>query len=453
MTERMVVIGADAAGMSAASQARRRRKAGDLAIVAFEKSAWVSYSACGEPYYIAGYVDDIDDLVARTPERFARDDIDVRIHHEVVAIDIAGATVTVAGPDGEFTEPYDVLMYATGAEPIVPPIEGIRLPGIHPLHTLDDAQTVEKLAAGGPESAVVVGGGYVGLEVAEALAERGVMPTVVTLGPGVLERTLDPDLGTEVADRMRDMGFPVYDGHPVSGFEDRGGRVAAVHTETGLTFPAELVVLGMGTRPRAGLAKEAGIPVGNTGAVAVDDRQRTRVEGVWAAGDCAEATHRITGAQVNFHLGTIANKQGRVAGIDIGGGDAAFPGVLGTAITKVCDLEIARTGLTEAEAAEAGFDAVAAITGSTTRAGYMPGAAPMKIKTVVENSTGRLLGAQIVGGPGAGKRIDVLAAVLWSGMSLADLEFADLSYAPPFSSTWDPVQIAARNGLRAAGVR
>ncbi len=279
------------------------------------------------------------------------------------------------------------------------------------------------------------------------------MPTVVTLGPGVLERTLDPDLGTEVADRMRDMGFPVYDGHPVSGFEDRGGRVAAVHTETGLTFPAELVVLGMGTRPRAGLAKEAGIPVGNTGAVAVDDRQRTRVEGVWAAGDCAEATHRVTGGQVNFHLGTVANKQGRVAGIDIGGGDAAFPGVLGTAITKVCDLEIARTGLTEAEAAEAGFDAVAAITGSTTRAGYMPGAAPMKIKTVVENSTGRLLGAQIVGGPGAGKRIDVLAAVLWSGMSLADLEFADLSYAPPFSSTWDPVQIAARNGLRAAGVR
>ncbi len=450
MAERLIVIGADAAGMSAASQARRRRDASDLEIVAFEKSGWVSYSACGEPYYVAGDVDELDDLVARTPEQFAKRDIDVRIHHEVVGIDTAVGTVTVRGPDGaETTEGYDQLMYATGAEPIVPPIDGIDLDGIFPLHTLDEAAAIKDRLAG-VEHAVVVGGGYVGLEVAEALREQGITPPLLSLGPGVMERTLDEDMSVIVARLMGDMGFPMYDGHPVAGFEGTDGRVTAVHTTTGERLPAELVVLGMGTRPRIQLAQDAGIPVGEAGGVAVDDRQRTRVDGVWAAGDCAEATHRITGRQVNYHLGTIANKQGRVAGINLGGGDAAFPGVLGTAITKVMDLEIARTGLSMEEAAAAGIDAVAAMTRSTTISGYMPGSERIRIKTVAERGTARLLGAQIVGGQGSGKRIDVFATALWTGMALDELEYADLSYAPPFSSTWDPVQIAARNAWRAA---
>ncbi len=447
----MIVVGADAAGMSAAAQARRRRDKNDLEILAFEKSAWISYSACGEPYFVAGEVE-FDDLLTRTPERFAQDDIDVRIHHEVVAIDTAAGTVTVRGPDGaEADHGYDVLMYATGTEPIVPRWDGIDLGGIHALHTLDDATTIESLVTEGTEPIVIVGAGYIGLEVAEALRVRGVTPTIVTLGPGVLERTLDPDIGTMVADRVRSMGIPVHEA-AVSGFTGAGGQVTAVHTADGSEFPASLVVLGLGTRPRTALAEAASIPRGATGAVAVDDRQRTRVAGVWAAGDCAEATHRITGEQVNFHLATIANKQGRVAGMNIGGDDFTFPGVLGTAITKVCELELARTGLTEAEAAAAGIDAVAALTRSTTLSGYMPGSTDMHIKVVAGRGSGRLLGAQICGGPTAAKRIDVFAAALWSGMSLEELEFADLSYAPPFSSTWEPVQIAARNARRAARI-
>ncbi len=224
---------------------------------------------------------------------------------------------------------------------------------------------------------------------------------------------------------------------------DSSGRVTGIACD-GSDIPADLVVLGLGTRPVAELAADAGIPIGPTGAVAVDDRQRTRVEGVWSAGDCAEALHRLTGQPANVHLGTVANKQGRVAGINLGGEDARFPGILGTAITKFMDLEIARTGLGEAEAAAHGIDAVAAITESSTTAGYWPDAAPMTLKVVAERGTGRLLGAQIVGGPTAGKRIDTLATGIWNDMDGHSFSMMDLSYAPPFSGTWDPVLIAAR---------
>ena len=198
------------------------------------------------------------------------------------------------------------------------------------------------------------------------------------------------------------------------------------------------------------LAEQAGIPLGETGAIAVDDHQRTKVEGVWAAGDCAEATHVVTGTPVNLHLGTIANKTGRVAGINLSGGDTAFAGVLGTAITKVCDLEIARTGLRESEAIDAGFDAVSATVSGTTSAHYWPTAAPVTVRAVAERGTGRLLGAQIVGGPGAGKRIDVFATALWGRMSAEDLAWVDLAYAPPFSGVWDIIHIAARKAAQAA---
>ena len=220
-------------------------------------------------------------------------------------------------------------------------------------------------------------------------------------------------------------------------------RVESVGCE-GETHPAEAVVLGLGFRPESSLAAQAGIGLGPTGAVAVDDRQRTDADGVWAGGDCAEARHRLTGRPVNFHLGTIANKAGRVAGIGIGGGDARFPGVLGTAITKVCDLEIASTGLRPADAAAAGFDAVTGDAQGTTAAGYWPSASPMTIRTTAERNGGRLLGAQVVGGPGAGKRIDVFAAAVWNGMTAHELAWADLAYAPPFSGVWDLIHIAAR---------
>ncbi len=451
MTERLIVVGGDAAGMSAASQARRRRSPSELEIVAFERSSYVSYAACGEPYHVAGYIDPLERLVARTPERFAEMDIEVHTRHEVVAIDLDDRSVEVRDLDGErtFSTPFDQLLIATGATAVRPPIEGIDLPGVYGLRTLDDARALRAEADRGEGSVVVVGGGYIGLEVAEAFCVRGWDVTVVEAASSVLPRTFDTDMGDRVVGALENMGIGVVTADPVVRITGTD-RAAGVETEND-KYPADVVVLGIGSRPEVSLAEAAGIPLGETGAIAVDDHQRTRVEGVWAAGDCAEATHVVTGKPVNLHLGTVANKTGRIAGINLSGGDVAFPGVLGTAITKVCDLEIARTGLRESEALDAGFDAVSATVSGTTSAHYWPEAAPVTVRAVAERGTGRLLGAQIVGGPGAGKRIDVFATALWGRMSADDLSWVDLAYAPPFSGVWDIIHIAARKAAQAAG--
>ena len=444
MVDRMVVIGGDAAGMSAASQARRRRPADDLEIIALERSSWVSYSACGEPYYVAGYVEPLQRLVARTPERFAQMDIEVRTRHEATAIDLDRRRVSVTALDsGDRSElGFDTLMIGTGARPLRPPIGGAHLPGVFGLHTLDDAVALRAAADAGPGNAVVVGGGYVGLEAAEAFHSRGWKVTILTSGKAVLDRTLDPDLGSQVVSAIEKMGIRVVTGTRVECING-ADRVESVGCDDE-THPAEVVVLGLGFRPESSLAAQAGIGLGPTGAISVDDRQRTDADGVWAGGDCAEAAHRLTGRPVNFHLGTVANKAGRVAGINIGGGDARFPGVLGTAITKVCDLEISSTGLRLPDAAAAGYDAVVGDAHGSTTAGYWPAASPMTIRVAAERVGGRILGAQVVGGPGAGKRIDVFATAIWNGMTAEDLAWADLAYAPPFSGVWDLIHIAAR---------
>ncbi|MCU1675142.1 MAG: FAD-dependent pyridine nucleotide-disulfide oxidoreductase [Frankiales bacterium] len=235
----------------------------------------------------------------------------------------------------------------------------------------------------------------------------------------------------------------------VSGIETTDGRASAVQTEAGTVLPADLVVLGLGVRPNVALAREAGIPLGTSGGIAVDRRMRTQAEGVWSAGDCVESVHRLSGQRVVVALGTHANKQGRVAGINLGGGYATFPGVIGTAVTKVCDLEVARTGLSMAEADAAGFSYVTASVDSTTRAGYFPGAKPIRVKLLAERRTGRLLGAQVVGREGAAKRIDVFASAIWNEMSVDEVLSLDLSYAPPFAPVWDPVLIAARKAFEA----
>jgi len=249
-------------------------------------------------------------------------------------------------------------------------------------------------------------------------------------------------MATDVAGAMRIAGIDLRLGTAVTGFTVVSGRVAAVETAAG-AVAADIVVIGLGVRPNAGLARAAGIGVGESGGIQVDDHLCTDKPHIWAAGDCVESHHRMTGRSVVVALGTHANKQGRVAGTNIAGGDAAFGGVLGTAITRFQDVEIARTGLTEREAAAAGLDAIGVTTEASTRAHYYPGAQPMKIKMVVERGTGRLLGAQIVGGAGAGKRIDVLATALWNRMTVAEVAGMDLSYAPPFSPVWDPVLLAA----------
>ena len=440
---RMVVVGGDAAGMSAASQARRRRTPADLEIVAFERGPHVSYSACGLTYYAGDVVKDWRDLVARTAEEFSSQDIEVRTGHEVEAVDLEARRVRVRDLDAGrvVEEAWDVLVVATGSEPVRPPIDGIDLPGVYGLSVLQDGIDLRRAVDAGPERAVIVGGGYIGLEAAEALVKRGIPTALVEAAPQVMGR-MDPDMGELVSQAVRDIGVELYLEEEVEAIEG-DDRVRAVRTAA-RTLDADLVVLGLGTRPGVGLAKAAGVELGRSGAIAVNPRMQTRHEGVWAAGDCAEARHLVSGEPVSYHLGTIANKQGRVCGINIGGGYATFPGVLGTAVSKVCDVEVARTGLSEAELGPLGLQWEQAVVESTTRAGYFPGAEPLRAKVVAERRSGRLLGAQIVGREGSAKRIDVFATALWNQMTVAEMVNMDLSYAPPFSPVWDPVLIATR---------
>jgi NADPH-dependent 2,4-dienoyl-CoA reductase/sulfur reductase-like enzyme len=446
-----VVIGGDAGGMTAATQARRLRGPDDLAIVAFERGHFTSYSSCGIPYFVGDVVDDLDTLIVRTPAEFARESIDARIRHEVVEIDLDATKVRVRDLESgtESWEGYDQLLVATGAVPARPRLPGIDSENVFGVQTLDDGvvikEAIEKLR---PRRAVVVGAGYIGLEMAEALVVNGVDVSIVEAAPQPMT-TLDPEMGALVADAMTEMGIHVYVDEPVEGFESAGGAVSAVVTKN-QRLPADVVVLGLGARPNSKLAADAGLEVGEqTRGIVVDQRMQTPVGNVWAAGDVTEKFHRISREKVAIALGTHANKEGRTAGINIGGGYETFPGVVGTAVSKVCDLEAARTGLTEAEAERAGFEFVTATIDSTTRAGYFPGAADIKTKFVAERSSGRLLGAQIIGREGAAKRIDVCATALWCEMTVDEMLNVDLSYAPPFSPLWDPVLVAARKAWQA----
>ena len=446
MTERLVVIGGDAAGMTAASQARKRRGPDDLEILAFERGTYTSYSACGIPYFIGDTVKDLDTLIVRSPEEFKeKQDIEVRIKHEVVGIDLDARRVTVRdlGAGREFEEPYDQLMIATGAVPVRPDLENVDAAGIFGVQVLGDGVAIRKLIdEEEPRRAVVVGAGYIGLEMAEALQLRGIDVTVVERAPEPL-MTLDPDMGELVAEAMRGLDITLYMNEGVSGFAVKDGRVTAVVTDA-REIPADIVILGLGARPNSGLARDAGVPIGPSDGIKVDRRMQTEIDGVWAAGDCAEKFHLVSRQPVAIALGTHANKEGRTAGINIGGGYETFAGVLGTAATKVCSLEVARTGLRESEATAAGFEFLTATTRSTTRAGYFPGTSEITTKMIVERVSGRLLGAQIIGQEGAAKRIDVIATALWNEMSVDEMLGMDLSYAPPFAPVWDPVLITAR---------
>jgi len=457
VSERIVVIGGDAAGMSAASQALRTARAigRDLDVVVLERGAWTSYSACGIPYWVAGDVANGQALVARTAAEHRSNGIDLRLGVEAVEIDLHARTVTSSERSTAVTQtlPFDQLVIATGATPIRPDLPGASARGIHGLQTLDDgAALLESLGSQrNLRRAVVVGAGYIGLEVAEALNRRGVRTCVVDLAPEPMS-TLDPKMGAMVRSAMQGMGIEVRTSTRVEGFEvGDDGWVSGVVTPDG-TLPTDLVVLGIGVRPNTELARRAGLPVGPSGGLSVDRRQVVVGHpGVWAAGDCVETWHRVRQQSVHIPLGTHANKQGRVLGTNVAGGYDTFPGVVGTAITKVCDLEMARTGLGQHEAEAAGFAVAVGMVESTTTSGYMPGASAMTVKVVAERATGRLLGAQIVGaGPGSAKRIDACALAVWNEMSADELAMADMAYAPPFSPVWDPVQIAARRASAAA---
>jgi NADPH-dependent 2,4-dienoyl-CoA reductase/sulfur reductase-like enzyme len=448
VTERLVVIGGDAAGMTAASRARRRRDPEDLEIVAFERGPYTSYSACGIPYLVGDLVTDVDRLVARSPEEHRKNGIDVRTGHEVVAVDVNRRQVRVRDVDAdtgaERDEPFDQLVVATGSIPRRPDLPGVDADGIFGVQTLADGVTVRRAVdERSPHRAVIVGGGYIGLEMAEALVRRGLDVTLVDQTEQPMAAVLDADMGALVSDAIRAVGVTLHLGEPAEGFDTDGSAVRAVRTAN-RTLPADIVILGLGVRPNSDLARDAGIAVGETDGIVTDARMETSVGGVWAAGDCVESMDRVTGLPVVVALGTHANKQGRVVGINVTGGDARFPGIVGTAASKICAYEVARTGLTERQAAQLDLDVVAAMIESTTRAGYFPGAAPITVKVVAERPGGRIVGAQIVGEEGAAKRIDALATAVWNRMPVDEVASLDLSYAPPVSPVWDPVLVAAR---------
>ncbi|MBI4944039.1 MAG: FAD-dependent oxidoreductase [Actinobacteria bacterium] len=474
--------------MSAAHQALRTARAAgvDLRVVALERTAHTSYSACGIPYWVAGDVEDGDRLVARTAQEHRAAGIDLRLGVEAVALDVAARTVT--GVDvatgARATWEYDDVLLATGAAPVVPPwaldADGRFVPGVRAVKDLDDGAAWVAMLDDAPRRGVVVGGGYIGLEMAEAFARKGLTTTLVTRRE--VMGTLDPDMGARVREAVERAGVTVRVGEDVGslsvGPDGRVACVSAVPTGSGTTgsdaagpvagerFEGDVVALGLGARPRSELAVAAGVAVGDFGGVLTDDRQRALgpdgavLPGVWAAGDCCEHVERHGGRRVYVPLGTHANKQGRVAGENIGrsaagdpeggtgGGPARFGGVLGTAITRFAangvHVEIGRTGPTTQQALEAGRDVASLVTESTTASGYMPEASPIAVKVLAEKGSRLLLGLQIVGGPGSAKRVDTAAAAIWLHASVDDVAAMDLSYAPPFSPVHDPVQIACR---------
>ena len=449
MARRLAIVGGDAAGMSAASTAKRRDP--DLEVVAFERGPYTSYSACGIPYYVGGLFDDSDRLISRSPDEHRAKGVDVHARTEVVGIDLAARTLAVVDHQTgkERTEGFDELVLATGAEAVPPPIPGAD--ATEPVRTVDAAERFRAaLRRGGDHHhVVVIGGGYIGIEMAEALVQRDIPSTLVEAMPQLMS-TLDADMAAHVQDAAEGIGVRVLVGTSVEEvLLDDEGAPRAVRAG-GETIDADHVVMATGVKPAVALAKDAGIELGPSGAVAVDDHQRCPGhDGVFAAGDCAESWHRLLRRPVNIQLGTHANKQGRIAGANATGGDFAFPGVIGTAVSRLCRYEVARTGLSEREANEAGIEIVTATVKDRTRAGYFPGAGPIWVKLVCEPGTGRLLGGQIVGVEGAAKRIDVLATCVWAGLTVGEIELLDLGYAPPYSAVYDPVLVAARAAVKA----
>jgi NADPH-dependent 2,4-dienoyl-CoA reductase/sulfur reductase-like enzyme len=469
MSERLVIIGGVAAGMSAAAKARRTNR--DLEIVVYEKSGYISYGACGFPYYIKGDVANIEQLLARTPAQMAEQAITAHVHHEVLAIDPHAHTIQVLNQEtgAQFTDHWDKLIIATGASVSQPPIPGSQLAGIFTLRTVEDALAIKEwLLTEKPRRGVIVGAGYIGLEMAEALRAHDVEVTIVDLAEQVMA-TLDEDMAEHVLAELKTQKVHVCLGQRVTSFvgpaqvRDVVRKVAAkVQSKAGdgaaadngrlrvrevvtanTIFAADIVIFGVGSRPSIKLAQDAGIALGTTGAIAVDAQQRTNVPGIWAAGAVAEAQHLVTGNPTYLPLATTANKQGRVAGTNAAGGEDRFGGVVGTAVVQSFDLTIAHTGLSEKYALFLGFDAAGTTIKASSRAHYMPGSEPMHVKLVVEQGTQRLLGAQIIGKDGVAQRINVIAAALHAGWTIHELAELDLCYAPPVSPVWDPVLVAA----------
>lgn len=454
---RLLIVGGDAAGMSAATSVRRAHP--DVEITVIERGPYTSYAMCGIPYYVSGEVDDPQDLVAKTPQEFAAMDIKVHLRTLATTVDAANQTVRVVDlvDDTERDEPYDQLLLATGAHPEQAPIKGLEEFGFV-VHTLDEGERVRRHleATDTVRTAAVVGAGYIGMEIAEALVKRGIDATLVDRSPQVM-KSLDPEMAAHVEKVLVDFGVRVCLGESLLEVRGDAGVCKEVITDQG-TYAADAVILGMGGKPNLEVAVSAGCEVGSSGGLVVDPQMRTTVPNIWAAGDCVESFDLVAGLRRNVQLGTHANKQGKVAGanlIAVFAGDAptvAFPGVVGTAVTKVCDWQIARTGLTRADAAEAGVDYEVVTFEGSARAGYMDDPGQVFVSMMAERGTGRMLGAQLVGTGNVAKRIDVAATWCHLGVTVQEAQLFDLSYAPPFGGVWDLLQVGARKLVGALGL-
>lgn len=448
MNNKLVIIGGDAAGMTAAAKVRREQP--EREIVVFEKSQYTSYSACGIPYYISEIIETFDELIVRGPEVFREEyNIDVRTLTKVLETDTRNKRVRVLDKQkqSEYWEDYDQLLIATGAKAYCPDVEGYSETNVFGISTLKSGIRLESyIEIEKPKKAVIIGGGYIGLEMAEALLIRGLSVSLVNRSAQVMN-TLDPDMGALVSEAMRKLGVTVYSNEELVRFEQEHSKVTGVVTNK-RTIAADIVVLGMGSYPNTAFLEGSGIALGVKGAIKVNDRMQTNIPDVYAAGDCTETFNLISGQYMHIALGTVANKTGLVAGSNIAGENAVFPGAAGTAVCKICSYEVARTGLLEKEMIKLGIDYATATIKTRTRAHYYPGSKDITVKLLAEKKSGKLLGGQIIGEEDAAKRIDVLATALTHGLTVQNLIDLDLSYAPPFSTVWDPVQIAARKLIK-----
>jgi len=439
---RLVIVGGVAAGTKAASRARRVDA--EAEIVVYQEEPEPSISECGLPYLLSGVVDERADLVARTPEQFAEKGVEVRVRHRVEKIDPENKWLSVRDleNEGAFEDGYDRLVIATGARAVLPPIPGADLEGVFELRFLTDADEVRAyMEARSPKRAAVVGGGYIGLEVAENLCRLGMEVSLIE-GEDRVALAYGPEVAERVEERLKENGVSVYTGAKVEEFKGEG-CVRGLRYGGG-DLEADLVVVGVGIEPSVELAEEAGVELGETGAIRVDRHMRTNLADVWAAGDCVETVNLVSGKQAWVPLGDTANQMGRVAGTNAATGEDTleFPGVLGTGIFEVFDLGVGKTGLSEDEARETGFETVSAAVETMDRAGYYPGAQRVFLKLIADRSSGRLIGAESAGS-GADKLTDVCATAIWGGLSYPDLINLDLAYAPPFGPALSPVIQAA----------
>lgn len=444
-----IIIGGEAAGMSAASKIRSIDTEADIHV--FEKSGYISYAACGMPYLIEGKVADSKSLVVYDAKFFKeKRNIDVFLHHEVVKISPSAKSVLVknlqTGEESQYS--YDRLLIATGARPVLPPIKGTDLEGVFTLRKLEEGIAVNDYIAGKrPVRGLIIGAGNIGMEMAEAFSARGLSVTIIEKMSTILG-SMDDEINEVVEEELKRNGVTLIKSMAVVGFNGEGSAVEQAVLEDGSEIAADIAVIGAGVRPNVEIATEAGIEAGQTKAIKVNERMETNVADIYAAGDCAEAYHLVYGKNAYIPLGPTANKQGRVAGENMAGGNSKFAGIVGTSVFKVFDLEVGRTGLTEKDAEREGMDHVSNVIEHNSIAPYYPGDVKIRVKLVAERKSGKLLGAQMVGRQGVSKRLDVFATALSAGMTVEDVSNLDLGYAPPFAPVYDPVLIAGSELLK-----